>query len=269
MDPLSLVLVVAAAVAGVAAVVWYRRRQVARASIGLQQAESDLRGIENALETFVRSGNYIPESIRRPLGAKVVQIAEGSLPPIAKVVRRGRDSAMRQESEAALRHGNALRRILEGHNDQYVRRMMAEHSKLLVDDLKADHAQRNAIVRDDVRNLVIAGAGSGKTRTIVGRIRFLLERRVPPAVILAVTFTNKATEEMQDRLKQMGVTIADREKGGVTVSTLHSLGRRVVHAVATGPISVADDRWTDSLVASVLHDARTAQDPRLAQLYLK
>src|SRR5437879_8655366 len=58
--------------------------------------------------------------------------------------------------------------------------MMAEHSKLLVDDLKADEAQRKAIVRDDVRNLVIAGAGSGKTRTIVGRIRFLLERKVPP-----------------------------------------------------------------------------------------
>src|SRR5438445_12704652 len=208
MDPLSLVLVVAAAVAGVVAVVWYRRRQVARASIGLQQAESDLRGIENALETFVRSGNYIPESVRRPLGAKVVQIAEGSLPPIAKVVRRARDSVMRQDSEVALRHGNELRRSLEGHNDEYVKGMMAEHSRLLVDDLKADEAQRKAIVRDDVRNLVIAGAGSGKTRTIVGRIRFLLERKVPPAAILAVTCTHTATGAMQDPLLHMGVPIA-------------------------------------------------------------
>src|SRR2546422_835531 len=268
MDPLSLVLVVAAAAAGVAAVVWYRRRQVARALIGLRQARSDLRGIEKALETFVRSGNYIPESVRRPLGAKVVEIADGSLPPIAKVVRRTRDTEMRRESEVAVRHGSELRRVLEGHNDQYVKRVMAEHSKLLVDDLKADEAQREAIVRDDLLNLVIAGAGSGKTRTIVGRIRFLLERKVPPTAILAVTFTNKATEEMQDRLKQMGVTIADREGGGVTVSTLHALGKRVVQAVATGPISVADDRWTDSLVASVLREARTGQDPHLAELYL-
>src|SRR2546428_5254543 len=268
MDPLSLVLVVAAAAAGVAGVVWYRRLQVARARIGLRQAESDLREIENALETFVRTGNYIPESVRRPLGAKVVQLAEGTLPPIAKVVRRVRDSGMRQESEVALRHGRELRRILEDHNDQYTRRMMAEHSKLLVDDLKADEAQRHAMVRDDVRNLVIAGAGSGKTRTIVGRIRFLLERKVPPAAILAVTFTNKATEEMQDRLKQMGVPIADRGGGGVTVSTLHSLGKRVVQAIATGPISVADDRWADSLVAAVLREARTGQDPNLAELSL-
>src|SRR3989449_3690600 len=268
MDPLSLVLVVAAVAAGVAGVLWYRRRQVARALVGLRQAQSDLRSIEKALETFVRSGNYIPESVRRPLGARVVQIAEGSLPPIAKVVRRVRDYGMRQESEVALRHGSELQRILEGHNDEYVKRMMAEHSRLLVDDLKADEAQRNAMVRDDVRNLVIAGAGSGKTRTIVGRIRFLLGRKVPPTAILAVTFTNKATEEMQDRLKQMGVTIADREKGGVTVSTLHSLGKRVVQAVTTGPISVADDRWTDSLVAAVLREARTGQDPHLAELYL-
>src|SRR3989475_12315430 len=268
MDPLSLVPVVAAAVAGVAAVFWYRRRQVASALIGLRQVQSDLRGIEKAVETFVRSGNYIPESVRRPLGVQVVQIAEVSLPPIAKVIRRSRDTEMRQESDVALRHANELRQILESHNNQYVKRTTAEHAKLLVDDLKADEAQCNAIVRDDVRNLVIAGAGSGKTRTIVGRIRYLLERRVPATAILAVTFTNKATEEMQDRLKQMGVSIADREGGGVTVSTLHSLGKRVVQAVATGPISVADDRWTDSLGAGVLREARTGQDPHLAELYL-
>src|SRR2546423_5963068 len=268
MDPLSLVLVVAVAGAGVVAVVWYRKRQLARARIGMSQAETDLLDIGTALETFVRSGNYIPESIRRPLGAKVIQIVEGSLPPIAKVVRRARDSQIRGESEAAHRRGNELRRILEGHNDQYVKRMMTAHSKLLVDNLKADEAQQNAIVRDDVRNLVIAGAGSGKTRTIVGRVCFLLERHVPPIAILAVTFTNRATEEMQHRLKQMGVSIADREKGGVTVSTLHSLGKRVVQAVTTGPISVADDRWTDSLVAAVLREARTGQDPYLAQLYI-
>src|SRR3989442_6001956 len=66
----------------------------------------------------------------------------------------------------------------------------------------------------------------------------------------------------------MGVSIADREKEGVTVSTLHSLGKRVVQAVATGPIRVADDRWTDSLVAAVLREARTGQDPRLGELYV-
>src|SRR5256885_10812213 len=47
-----------------------------------------------------------------------------------------------------------------------------------------------------------------------------------------------------------------------------SLGKRVVQAIATGPISVADDRWTDSLIAAVLGEARTGQDPRFVQLYV-
>src|SRR5438034_7777224 len=109
-----------------------------------------------------------------------------------------------------------MRQELSEHNGRYAKRMVAEHSKLLIEELKADEAQREAIVRDDERNLVIAGAGSGKTRTIVGRIRFQLERRVSPAAILAVTFTNKATQEMQDRLTKMSVPIADRATEGVT-----------------------------------------------------
>src|SRR5438128_11567902 len=93
-DPLSLVPVVAAAVAGVAAVFWYRRRQVASALIGLRQVHSDLRGIEKAVETFVRSGSYIPESVRRPLGVQVVLMAEGRLPLTAKLIPRSRDTEM-------------------------------------------------------------------------------------------------------------------------------------------------------------------------------
>jgi len=268
LDLSLLVPAIAAVALGTAAVLWYRKRRVQQAGIKLDQAIADLRPIELSLRSFVQTGGYIAERLRRPLDSKVSELAERFLPSIAKVARRSRDSSLRDRFEATHRNAIELRKTLKHHNERYVQRMITEHSKLLVEELQADETQRMAIVRDDERNLVIAGAGSGKTRTIVGRIRFLLERRVPPTAILAVTFTNKATEEMQDRLKQMGVPIADREKGGVTVSTLHSLGKRVVQAIATGPISVADDRWTDSLVASVLREARTGQDPRLAQLYI-
>jgi DNA helicase-4 len=261
-----------AAVAGaiaVAAIVWVRKRQIERARRAMREAYSAIQKIQTELQPHLTADDYIPEALRRPLDGEVRQLTERSLPKVANVLRRLRDPVTREELESVLRDSAAVRQELAEHNNRYAKRMVAEHSKLLIGELKADEAQRTAIVRDDVRNLVIAGAGSGKTRTIVGRIRFLLERQVPPTAILAVTFTNKATEEMQDRLKQTGVSIADREKGGVTVSTLHSLGKRVVQAVATGPISVADDRWTDSLVAAVLREARTGQDPRLAQLYLK
>ncbi len=268
LDLLLLVPAVAAVALGTVAVFWYRKRQVQRAAIELEQAAADLRTIEKSVRSFVQDGTYIAERLRRPLDSKISELAERVLPSIAKVTHRSRDSSVRGRFDAAYRNTNELRKTLKEHNEQYVQRTITEHSKLLVEELRADEAQRMAIVRDDERNLVIAGAGSGKTRTIIGRVRFLLERHVPPEAILAVTFTNKATEEMQDRVKRMGVSIADREKGGVTVSTLHSLGKRVVQAVATGPISVADDRWTDSSVAAVLREARTGQDLRLAQLYI-
>jgi len=267
MDPLLLVPVVAAAL-GVVAFLWYRKRRVQQAGIALQQAADDLRGIESSLQPFTRTGDYIPERVRRPFEAKASDVAERVLPRIAKVVPRFRHASMRDQFEGVRRNADELQKALKEHNETYVVRMMTDHSRLLVEELRADEAQRKAIVRDDERNLVIAGAGSGKTRAIVGRIRFLLERHIPPRAILAVTFTNKATEEMQDRLRQMGVPIADRATEGVTVSTLHALGKRVVQASIPGPISVADDRWTNSLAAAVLRDARSAHDPQLARLYL-
>lgn len=137
--------------------------------------------------------------------------------------------------------------------------MISEHSTLLAKELKADRAQRLAIVRDDKRNLVIAGAGSGKTRTIVGRIRFLLERRVSPAGILAVTFTNKATEEMEERLRKMAVPLADDGREGITVSTLRALGKRIIR----GAIDVRPyrDQWKIKLDAQTVLDRR----PRVAE----
>src|SRR2546427_9069942 len=155
-----------------------------------------------------------------------------------------------------------------GHNYQYVQRAITAHSKLLVEELRLDAAQREATVRDDERNLVVAAAGSGKTRTLIARVRYLLERRVTPTSILAITFTNKATDEMEDRLKQMSVPVADQGSGGVTVSTLHALGKLIVQAATPGPLSIADEHWTNSLVASALRDAREGQDQQLSNLYI-
>ena len=139
---------------------------------------------------------------------------------------------------------------------------------MLRDELGLDTPQQEATVRDDERNLVVAAAGSGKTRTLVARVRYLLERQVSPGQILAITFTTKAAEEMEDRLKQMAVPVAFREIDGVTVSTLHALGKRIVQADMAGPISVADANWTESLVAAALRDARESRDQQLASPYL-
>jgi len=86
-------------------------------------------------------------------------------------------------------------------------------------------AQRDAVASPPQPLLVLAGAGSGKTRVLTSRIAYLVEaHQVSPLSILAVTFTNKASREMRNRIENMlGIPM-----GGMWIGTFHSLAHRLL-----------------------------------------
>ncbi len=80
--------------------------------------------------------------------------------------------------------------------------------------------QKEAVLHTEGPLLILAGAGSGKTRVITMRAAYLLHRGVPPSSVLAVTFTNKAAREMKERVRSM---LRGKESGTPVISTFHSL----------------------------------------------
>lgn len=120
--------------------------------------------------------------------------------------------------------------------------------------------QYEAVCHKDGPILILAGAGSGKTRVITYRIAHLLkEHSIKPENILAVTFTNKAAQEMKLRIKKAVGKEADK----IFMSTFHSLGCRILRAHAerlgyTKSFSIYDEDDRERLIKECMHEVKVS-----------
>jgi DNA helicase-2/ATP-dependent DNA helicase PcrA len=118
--------------------------------------------------------------------------------------------------------------------------------------------QREAALLTDGPLIVLAGAGSGKTKMLTSRIAYLIEgRRVPPWQVLAVTFTNKAAGEMRERVSRTLESAHSNALGDPEIGTFHSvcvrlLRREMKHTPFTAPFVIYDDSDQLSLVKNAV-----------------
>jgi len=124
---------------------------------------------------------------------------------------------------------------------------------------KLNEQQREAVMHKDGPCLVIAGAGSGKTKVLTTRIAHLIDEGIPSYRILAITFTNKAAKEMRERLE---ILVPDNN---VFVGTFHSFGVRILrenymHLGLERNFTILDSDDVLSLIKKIMKDLGIAKE---------
>ena len=108
-----------------------------------------------------------------------------------------------------------------------------------------DDQQQQAIITDEYSNLIIAGAGSGKTLTILGKVKYLIEKKnIDPEKILLLSFTRKTVEELNDRLRNLRLK--------TQATTFHKLGYDYIKHFQKKPPAVANENLLHQTIKQFL-----------------
>lgn len=135
-----------------------------------------------------------------------------------------------KEIVQAIDYYNNAETYVEDHNEEFLARAMVEEKEYLDNVLKAvdpvvvlDEDQRKVVLTDEDYCLVIAGAGAGKTTTVAAKVKYLVDKKgIDPAQILVVSFTNKAVNELKEKIQDdLGVPCP--------IATFHSTGNAIIH----------------------------------------
>ena len=130
------------------------------------------------------------------------------------------------------------------YNDEFVSAELSRYRRFFddLDGRSLSDQQREACIRLEDNNLLVASAGSGKSATMVGKVAYVLEKQLHrPEEILVLAFNRSAAEELKERIaRQLGVDVADLK---CRVTTFHALGRGIIEETEGRPPQLAN--WVE------------------------
>lgn len=182
----------------------------------LSCANSDANG-------FIHPGEFVELSVVDSWNIKYGHLKAQSV-EIKRLKKADNFQKLQTEAETFQQNCNSLQKRLAAHNNSVAKQKTAEAYALIgdVEGRQLDMQQMTCIVKEAHNHLIIAGAGTGKTTTVVGKIKYLLKSgKYKPEDILVLSFTNASASEMSERIaKETGCSIF--------ASTFHKLGLSII-----------------------------------------
>lgn len=142
---------------------------------------------------------------------------------------------------------NNFEEYIKEYNKIYVQKQKSKYEFFFdeIEQRKLDEQQRNAIITDEYSNLVVAGAGSGKTLTIIGKIKYLIEiKKINPDDILLLSYTKKTVAELNERIIKLNL--------GCKAQTFHKLGYGIIKSYTHNTPKVASDKKLNNAIKEFL-----------------
>ena len=131
-----------------------------------------------------------------------------------------------------------LRKYCDKLNDKYVNKELQQNEDFFnnINNSSLDLDQRKSVVIDDDNNIIIAGAGSGKTLTMVAKVKYLIEKKgIKPNKILCISFTNAAVNSLKQKINNESVNY----------TTFHSLGRHIISLFNTTLLNIKENELNE------------------------
>ena len=201
---------------------------------------------KNNIDSLISSDNYISKK-------DYIHFYDANKETVEKLVMMNNESVLQTwcknnktdytSLKALMNFYTNTETLINNHNSKFIEKHLMTDSQYLdkilqKDDpnIKLDEEQRKVVLSDEDYTLVIAGAGAGKTTTIEAKVKYLIDKKnIDPSKILIISFTRKATKELQDRCKKLGLP--------VVISTFHSIANTIIkdsedekHNIAMGDV---------------------------------